>query len=63
MIIGGIPLAVEVIDKEALALNPRVELYSKKNITFLLFVSFVLCSYMNIDPHIILAFGKYLVDY
>ena len=37
-ITSDIPLAAEVIDKGALALNPRGELYSKENITSRLYV-------------------------
>jgi uncharacterized protein YaiI (UPF0178 family) len=32
VITGDIPLAAEVIDKDAVAINPRGELYSKENI-------------------------------
>jgi len=38
VVTGDIPLAAEVIDKGALALNPRGELYSKENITSRLYV-------------------------
>jgi uncharacterized protein YaiI (UPF0178 family) len=38
VITADIPLAAEVIEKGALALNPRGELYSKENITSRLYV-------------------------